>query len=185
MKIDNRDLWSLSDDELADFRLNTIGFVFQDYHLFPRLTTAENVASCGSNERRQSMRTKRLWQTIGRPFLEHLPRLRTRWMRCSMTPKLSMRNRRHSNSAAEALHLIQANYQAATVNYLQLLIADYQYQQAKLGYIQAMGQRLQDTAALFVALGGGWWSAPESTMGNSSAENAGSSLVPQADSQRR
>ena len=44
VKIDNRDLWSLSDDELADFRLNTIGFVFQDYHLFPRLTTAENVA---------------------------------------------------------------------------------------------------------------------------------------------
>ena len=24
--------------------MNTIGFVFQDYHLFPRLTTAENVA---------------------------------------------------------------------------------------------------------------------------------------------
>jgi len=44
VKIDNRDLWSLSDDEIADFRLNTIGFVFQDYHLFPRLTTAENVA---------------------------------------------------------------------------------------------------------------------------------------------
>jgi putative ABC transport system ATP-binding protein len=42
--IDNRDLWSLSDDEIADFRLNTIGFVFQDFHLFPRLTTAENVA---------------------------------------------------------------------------------------------------------------------------------------------
>jgi putative ABC transport system ATP-binding protein len=41
---DGRDLWSLSDDEIADFRLNTIGFVFQDYHLFPRLTTAENVA---------------------------------------------------------------------------------------------------------------------------------------------
>ena len=38
------DIWTLSSDELADFRLNTIGFVFQDYHLFPRLTTAENVA---------------------------------------------------------------------------------------------------------------------------------------------
>jgi len=63
------------------------------------------------------------------------------------------------NSAAEALHLIQANYEAGTVNYLQVLIADYQYQQANLGYIQAMGQRLQDTAALFVALGGGWWTA--------------------------
>lgn len=38
------DLWQLSADELAEFRLKTIGFVFQDYHLFPRLTTAENVA---------------------------------------------------------------------------------------------------------------------------------------------
>ena len=38
------DIWTLSNDHLADFRLHTIGFVFQDYHLFPRLTTAENVA---------------------------------------------------------------------------------------------------------------------------------------------
>jgi len=38
------DIWSLGNDALADFRLNTIGFVFQDYHLFPRLTTVENVA---------------------------------------------------------------------------------------------------------------------------------------------
>src|SRR5271157_2004651 len=38
------DIWTYSNDQLADFRLNTIGFVFQDYHLFPRLTTAENVA---------------------------------------------------------------------------------------------------------------------------------------------
>lgn len=38
------DVWTLKNDELADFRLNSIGFVFQDYHLFPRLTTAENVA---------------------------------------------------------------------------------------------------------------------------------------------
>ena len=42
--IDNTDIWSLDKDELADFRLNRIGFVFQDYHLFPRLTTVENVA---------------------------------------------------------------------------------------------------------------------------------------------
>src|SRR6202142_3611208 len=32
------DIWTLNNDQLADFRLNTIGFVFQDYHLFPRLT---------------------------------------------------------------------------------------------------------------------------------------------------
>jgi putative ABC transport system ATP-binding protein len=39
-----RDVWSMSDNTLAEFRLRTVGFVFQDYHLFPRLTTAENVA---------------------------------------------------------------------------------------------------------------------------------------------
>jgi putative ABC transport system ATP-binding protein len=38
------DIWAMDNDRLADFRLNTIGFVFQDYHLFPRLTSAENVA---------------------------------------------------------------------------------------------------------------------------------------------
>jgi putative ABC transport system ATP-binding protein len=41
---DGTDLWTLDGDHLAEFRLKRIGFVFQDYHLFPRLTTAENVA---------------------------------------------------------------------------------------------------------------------------------------------
>jgi len=44
VKVEDADIWSLSSDELATFRLKRIGFVFQDYHLFPRLTTAENVA---------------------------------------------------------------------------------------------------------------------------------------------
>ena len=42
--VEDRDIWNLTTDEIADFRLNKIGFVFQDYHLFPRLTTVENVA---------------------------------------------------------------------------------------------------------------------------------------------
>jgi len=42
--VKDTDIWKLDNDGLAEFRLNTIGFVFQDYHLFPRLTTAENVA---------------------------------------------------------------------------------------------------------------------------------------------
>jgi putative ABC transport system ATP-binding protein len=42
--VKGQDIWQLGDDALADFRLHTVGFVFQDYHLFPRLTTAENVA---------------------------------------------------------------------------------------------------------------------------------------------
>jgi ABC-type lipoprotein export system ATPase subunit len=42
--INGTDIWTLDEDALAEFRLRTIGFVFQDYHLFPRLSAAENVA---------------------------------------------------------------------------------------------------------------------------------------------
>jgi putative ABC transport system ATP-binding protein len=42
--VNGADIWTKTNDQLADFRLSTIGFVFQDYHLFPRLTSAENVA---------------------------------------------------------------------------------------------------------------------------------------------
>ena len=42
--VQGTDLWSLGADRLADFRLHTVGFVFQDFHLFPRLTAVENVA---------------------------------------------------------------------------------------------------------------------------------------------
>lgn len=42
--VEDKEIWSLTNDQIADFRLNTVGFVFQDYHLFPRLTTVENVA---------------------------------------------------------------------------------------------------------------------------------------------
>ncbi len=61
------------------------------------------------------------------------------------------------STAEETMRLLQANYQSGTVGYLQMLIADAQYSQAKIGYLQALAQRLQDTVALFVALGGGWW----------------------------
>ena len=44
VKIEDTDIWAISNDQLAEFRLHKIGFVFQDYHLFPRLTTVENVA---------------------------------------------------------------------------------------------------------------------------------------------
>jgi len=44
VSVEGADIWRMSSDKLADFRLHKIGFVFQDFHLFPRLTTAENVA---------------------------------------------------------------------------------------------------------------------------------------------
>ncbi len=42
--IKDKEIWQLEDDVLTDFRLYTIGFVFQDFHLFPKLTSQENVA---------------------------------------------------------------------------------------------------------------------------------------------
>ena len=42
--VEGTDIWHLGKDSIAEFRLNRIGFVFQDYHLFPRLSTVENVA---------------------------------------------------------------------------------------------------------------------------------------------
>ena len=45
VEVNGADIWTLNNDQLADFRLNTVGFVFQDYHLFPRLTTAESLES--------------------------------------------------------------------------------------------------------------------------------------------
>jgi len=42
--LEGTDIWALSETALADLRLHKIGFVFQEYHLFPKLTTWENVA---------------------------------------------------------------------------------------------------------------------------------------------
>lgn len=63
-------------------------------------------------------------------------------------------------AAAETLEITQVNYRAGLVAYLDVWVADVQFHQASIGYIQAVAQRYQDTVALFVALGGGWWNEP-------------------------
>jgi len=40
---ENRNITQFSESELADFRRDNIGFVFQFFHLVPRLSTAENI----------------------------------------------------------------------------------------------------------------------------------------------
>lgn len=41
--VNGKEVSSLSDSQLADFRNKTVGFIFQQYNLLPRLTVAENV----------------------------------------------------------------------------------------------------------------------------------------------
>ena len=43
------------------------------------------------------------------------------------------------------------------MNYVQLFNAQRQYSLAKFALVQAQAARYADTAALFQALGGGWW----------------------------
>lgn len=60
-------------------------------------------------------------------------------------------------AAAESLDLTRNQFELGAVSYLTLLNAERQYQQARLTLAQAQAARFADTAALFQALGGGWW----------------------------
>lgn len=44
IRVNGRDISTLTEDELADYRADTVGFVFQSYNLIPTLTVVENVA---------------------------------------------------------------------------------------------------------------------------------------------
>ncbi|MCE7526424.1 MULTISPECIES: efflux transporter outer membrane subunit [unclassified Polynucleobacter] len=59
--------------------------------------------------------------------------------------------------AKETLNLVQHQYRLGTASYLQVLYYQTQYQNAKIRSLQAQALRFSDTAALFTALGGGWW----------------------------
>ncbi len=60
--------------------------------------------------------------------------------------------------AAKAFYDLTAKqYKLGAVTYLALLIAQRQYNSALVSRIQAQALRYTDTAALFQALGGGWW----------------------------
>jgi len=60
-------------------------------------------------------------------------------------------------SARDSLELTQRQFTLGAVSYLSLLNAERQHQQALLGLVQAQAARFADSAALFQALGGGWW----------------------------
>jgi outer membrane protein TolC len=61
------------------------------------------------------------------------------------------------HAAAESLDIVRRQLQLGAVSYLALLTAENTYQQAVIALVQARANRYADTAALFQALGGGWW----------------------------
>jgi len=69
-------------------------------------------------------------------------------------------------AARESLDMTIKQLQFGSASYLALFNAQRQYEQAKIGLVQAQAARYADTAALFQALGGGWW------------EREGQSLLP-------
>lgn len=60
-------------------------------------------------------------------------------------------------SAADSLTIAQSQYRDGAINYATLLNAETTYQQAHINRVVAQATRFADTAALFQALGGGWW----------------------------
>jgi NodT family efflux transporter outer membrane factor (OMF) lipoprotein len=65
--------------------------------------------------------------------------------------------------SSESYELSRMQYQEGTITYLTLLNAQRAVEQAKLNMVQAQAARLADTAALFQALGGGWWNRTDVT----------------------
>lgn len=64
-------------------------------------------------------------------------------------------------SAAVTLELTRKQQQGGYASYLALLSAEQAYQQAVLALTQTQANRYADSAALFLALGGGWWNSKD------------------------
>jgi outer membrane protein TolC len=60
-------------------------------------------------------------------------------------------------AAFKSLEIARRQLQLGAIGYLGLLTAQNTYQMALIALVQAQAARYADTAALFQALGGGWW----------------------------
>ncbi len=71
--------------------------------------------------------------------------------------------------ARESLDLVTRQYQLGAVSYLSSLDSQRSYLQARVALVQAQAARYADTAALFQALGGGWWNRPDAVVATGAA----------------
>jgi len=66
-------------------------------------------------------------------------------------------------AAHDMLKLTQTQFRLGATSYLSLLDAQRQFEQTHVNLVQAQAGRYADTAALFQALGGGWWNRTSTT----------------------
>jgi len=68
-----------------------------------------------------------------------------------------------ARAAADSLAIVQSQVRSGAASYVQILTAQQTYQTAAIAFVKARAQRYADTAALFQALGGGWWNRNDLT----------------------
>ena len=66
-----------------------------------------------------------------------------------------------TQASSKSLNLARKQYRLGDISRIALLPLEQNDLQMQLALAQAQGNRLQDTAALFQALGGGWWSTQQ------------------------
>ncbi len=74
-------------------------------------------------------------------------------------------------AARDSLELSRSQYQLGAITYASLLDAERTYHQARITLVRAQADRFADTAALFQALGGGWWNRTDVAADSTAAGN--------------
>ena len=91
--VGGRDISTLSDNELADYRAETVGFVFQFYNLIPTLTVYENVELVSSISK-NALDSKQMIEEVG--LIDHLHNFPTgvlvlRWLITALAGEYEMK----------------------------------------------------------------------------------------------
>lgn len=76
------------------------------------------------------------------------------------------------------LNLVQQQYKLGAASYLAVLTSQTQYQNAKINLIQAQADRFTNTAALYAALGGGWWNRKGPAYASQTSQHESINVLP-------
>ena len=85
-------------------------------------------------------------------------------------------------ASRKVFDLTRKQYQLGYVSYQNLLLAEQNYQLTSISLIQAQTARLGDSAALYQALGGGWWNRADAPLNSSASTPAVKSNLPEQSS---